>query len=195
MSYGPDAFIKTNSDGSYVTFNFNGQQMPVIADATYDELWDKGKGNYTNYARQYLGSTLSFVKSQAFEYQCTHEVGKEGAGYISTAIGLGTIHHPELAVAKNAWYTSVPTVLPTTDVANQTINSFTELGSSGNFGQSKNQTNLFIDIIVNGFTGEGTSSAEQTAKTVAETWHGSQYLELKETAWQELLTYYNSMNK
>ena len=23
MSYGPDAFIKTNADGSYVTFNFN----------------------------------------------------------------------------------------------------------------------------------------------------------------------------
>ena len=195
MSYGPDAFIKTKSDGSYETFNFNGKQMPVIADATYAELWDKGKGNYTNYARMYLGSTLSFVKSQAFEYQCTHEVGREGAGYISNAIGLGTIHHPELALAGNAWYTSVPTVLPTTDVANQTINSFTELGSSGNFGQSSKQTNLFIDIIVGGFSGEGTANAEQTAKTVAETWHGSQYLELKEAAWQELKTYYNSLKK
>lgn len=195
MSYGPDAFIKTHDDGSYVTFNFNGQQMPVIADETYAELWDKAGGNYTNYARKYLGSTLSFVKSQAFEYQCTHEVGKEGAGYISTAIGLGTIHHPELALAKNAWYTSVPTVLPTTDVANQTINSFTELGSSGNFGQSKDQTNLFLDIIVKGFTGEGTANAEQTVKTVTDTWHGSQYLELKEAAWQELVTYYNSLSK
>ncbi len=195
MSYGPDAFIKTNSDGSYVTFNFNGKQMPVIADKTYDELWEKAKGNYTNYARMYLGSTLSFVKSQAFEYQCTHEVGKEGAGYISTAIGLGTIHHPELALTSNAWYTSVPTVLPTTDVANQTINGFTELGASGNFGQGKDQTNLLVDIICSGFTGEGTASADQTVKTVSETWHGSQYLELKEAAWQELVTYYNSMNK
>lgn len=35
MSYGPDAFIKTNDDGSYVTFNFNGKEMPVIADATF----------------------------------------------------------------------------------------------------------------------------------------------------------------
>ena len=76
MSYGPDEFIKTKADGSYVTFNFNGKMMPVIADATYEELWDKAGGNYTNYARQYIGSTLSFVKSQAFEYQCTHEVGK-----------------------------------------------------------------------------------------------------------------------
>ncbi len=195
MSYGPDAFIKTNDDGSYVTFNFNGKQMPVIADKTYEELWEKANGNYTNYARQYLGSTLSFVKSQAFEYQCTHEVGKEGAGYISTAIGLGTIHHPELALASNAWYTSVPTVLPLTDVATQTINGFTELSSGVNFGQGKKDTNMFIDIICNGFSGEGTANAEQTLKTVTETWHGSQYLELKEAAWQELVTYYNSTNK
>ena len=103
MSYGPDAFIKTNEDGSYVTFNFNGTEMPVIADATYAELWEKASGNYTNYARQFLGSTLSFAKSQAFEYQCTHEVGKEGAGHISTAIALGTIKHPELAVTENPW--------------------------------------------------------------------------------------------
>ncbi|MBE5770504.1 MAG: hypothetical protein E7336_03905, partial [Clostridiales bacterium] len=66
MSYGPDAFIKTNADGSYVTFNFNGTEMPVIADATFAELWEKASGNYTNYARQFLGSTLSFAKSQAF---------------------------------------------------------------------------------------------------------------------------------
>ena len=87
--------------------------MPVIADVTNELLWSLGKGNYTNFARYYLGSTLSFMKSQAFEYQCTHEVGKEGAGKISTAIGLGTIKHPLLAVAENPWYTSVPTVLPT----------------------------------------------------------------------------------
>ena len=110
MSYGPDAFIKTNPDGSYATFLFNGQEMPEIADATYQELWDKANGNYTNCARMYLGSTLSFAKSQAFEYQCTHEVGKEGARHISNAIGLGVLRHPELEVTENPWYTSVPTV-------------------------------------------------------------------------------------
>ena len=111
MSYGPDAFIKTNADGSYVTFNFNGQPMPVISDATYTELWEKASGNYTNYARQFLGSTLSFMKSQAFEYQCTHNVGKEGAGYISTAIALGTIKHPELAMTENPWSHQTKTIL------------------------------------------------------------------------------------
>lgn len=188
MSYGPEAFRSTE------TFMFNGKEMPKIADATYAELWEKANGNYTNYARQYLGSTLSFVKSQAFEYQCTHEVGKEGAGYISTAIGLGTIKHPELALASNPWYTSVPTVLPNTKVENDKIAEFTELGSSGRFGQGKEQQNLFVDIICGGFSGEGTSSAAETVTTISETWSGKQYLALKEQAWQKLVTYYSEIN-
>lgn len=188
MSYGPAAFRSTE------TFMFNGEEMPKISDATYAELWEKAKGNYTNYARQFLGSTLSFVKSQAFEYQCTHEVGKEGAGYISNAIALGTIKHPELALADNMWYTSVPTVLPNTKTENDTIAGFSELGSSGRFGQSKDQQNLFVDIIVGGFSGEGTSSADETVATVSNTWSGAQYLQLKETAWQYLVQFYNSNN-
>ena len=188
MSYGPDAFIKQGE-----TFMFNGQEMPVIADATYAELWEKASGNYTNYARQYLGSTLSFAKSQAFEYQCTHEVGKEGAGYISTAIGLGTIKHPELALTSNPWYTSVPTVLPNTKAENDLIGGYTELSSKGKFNQSKDGENLFVDIIIGGFTGEGTSSAEETVTTVSDTWSGKQYLQLKQDAWQRLVDYYNSL--
>lgn len=190
MSYGPAAF---RNDAK--TFLFNGKEMPTISDAAYAELWDKANGNYTNYARMYLGSTLSFLKSQAFEYQCTHEVGREGAGYISTAIGLGTIKHPELAiVSDNMWYTSVPTVLPTTKAENDTINGFSELGGGGYFGQSKDQQNLFLNIIVGGFSGEGTSSVDETVATVTNSWNGAQYLQIKETAWQYLLQFYNSNN-
>ncbi len=192
MSYGPDAFIKTNDDGSYVTFNFNGEEMPVIADATYEELWEKASGNYTNYARQYLGSTLSFAKSQAFEYQCTHEVGKEGAGYISTAIGLGTIKHPELAVTENPWYTSVPTVLPTTTQENDMINSYTDLRNK--FDQNKSGANVMVDIIASGYTEEGLGSADEAVTTVQETWSGKQYLQLKQDAYDRLISYYNSLN-
>ncbi|MCI7760429.1 MAG: hypothetical protein MSH49_10445 [[Eubacterium] saphenum] len=194
MSYGPDAFIKTKADGSYETFNFNGEQWPVIAEATEAELWDKAGGNYTNYARMYLGSTLSFVKSQAFEYQCTHAVGKEGAGYISNAIALGTIKHPELALASNPWYTSVPTVLPNSKVVNDQIATFAELSTKGKFSQSKGGENLFCDIIAKGFSGEGTASAADTLKTVSETWKGAQYLQLKQLAWQRLVDYYKDIN-
>ena len=186
MSYGPEAFRKAGE-----TFLFNGKQMPVIADATYAELWEKANGNYTNYARQYLGSTLSFVKSQAFEYQCTHEVGKEGAGYISTAIGLGTIKHPLLEVSENAWYTSVPTVLPNTKNENDLLNTYVELTANGKFSSGKGGENLFVDIIVNGLS----DSAETLAATVTGDWHGKQYLALKESAWKKLLTYYEGLSK
>ena len=197
MSYGPDAFIKTKADGSYVTFNFNGQEMPVISDATYEELWDDnvGKGNYTNYARQYLGSTLSFVKSQAFEYQCTHKVGKEGAAKISNAIALGTIKHPELAITENPWYTSVPTVLPTTKAENDIIADYSELASSGKFSQSKKEFNLLVDFICKGYNGAGTDSRANTINTVKENWGGAGYLTIKEGAWQKLVRYYNNLNK
>jgi len=168
--------------------------MPVIADATYAELWEKASGNYTNYARMYLGSTLSFAKSQAFEYQCTHEVGKEGAGYISTAIGLGTIKHPELALTENPWYTSVPTVLPNTKVEASNLNSYTELTSNGKFSSAKGGENLFVNIIANGFDGLDASDAEGMAKVVTENWYGDKYLELKNDAWDRLQAYYATLN-
>ncbi len=193
MSYGPDAFIKTNEDGTYVTFNFNGKEMPVIADATYAELWDKASGNYTNYARQWLGSTLSFAKSQAFEYQCTHEVGKEGAGKLSVAIGLGTIKHPELAITENPWYTSVPTVLPNTKQENDMIASFAELPNKFNGGKGKQ--NLFVDQIVAGYAVEGMSDAAESAAYTASAMSGKQYLALKQRAWDRLVEYYNNLAK
>ena len=193
MSYGPDAFIKQNEDGSYVTFNFNGKEMPVIADATYAELWEKASGNYTNYARQWLGSTLSFAKSQAFEYQCTHEVGKEGAGKISVAIALGTIKHPELAITENPWYTSVPTVLPNTKVETSKINEFSELTTK--FNSAKDKQNLFVDQIVAGYAVEGMSDAEESASYVTTTMGGKQYLMLKEQAWKRLQAYYEELSK
>ncbi|MGN1015766.1 MAG: hypothetical protein ACI4PL_02100 [Faecousia sp.] len=188
MSYGPDAFIKEGE-----TFMFNGQEMPVIADATYDELWEKASGNYTNYARMYLGSTLSFVKSQAFEYQCTHVVGKEGAGYISTAIGLGTIKHPELAVTANPWYTSVPTVLPTTQSENDEIASLTELKNSFSSSKGDDQVNILVDQIVAGYARDGMGSAEQAAEYVVSTMNGKLYLFDKQAAFERLLDYYNSL--
>jgi len=167
--------------------------MPVIADATYAELWDKASGNYTNYARMYLGSTLSFAKSQAFEYQCTHEVGKEGAGKISTAIALGTIKHPELAITENPWYTSVPTVLPNFKVENDELNTYTELTPNGKFSLTKDGENVFVDLIVKGFTLDGMTSPEEAVATVDTSWFGYDYLLLKGDAWTRLLDYYNSL--
>ena len=198
MSYGPKAFIKTDANGNYVTFNFNGQQMPVIADATYAELWDKASGNYTNYARQYLGSTLSFMKSQAFEFQCTHEVGREGAGHISTAIGLGTIKHPELAITENPWYTSIPTVLPTTKAENDIVKGYTNLTKMFSTSKGDDQVSILVNMIANGYAGAGDAAikdAASAADTVANAWSGASYLDIKQGAWENLQDYYKSLDK
>ena len=200
MSYGPDAFIETNADGSYVTFDFNGEQKPVIASATFDELWSLASGNYTNYARQYLGSTLSFVKSQAFEYQCTHAVGKEGAAKISNAIKYGTIKHPELAVTENPWYTIVPTTLPNTKAENDAISKLTDLSANGKFSQSKDSDtaspeNLLIDVIVYGYKGDGLDSRAALLDTVNNVYGSAQYITLRQLAWERLLEYYENLEK
>ena len=132
------------------------------------------------------------MKSQAFEYQCTHEVGREGAGKISMAIGLGTIKHPLLAVAENPWYTSVPTVLPTTKNENQQLGEYTDLNSK--FQGGKDQENALVDIIAAGFTAEGMGDPEEAAQTVADDMKGVQYLDIKEGAWEALLEYYEELN-
>lgn len=196
MSYGPDAFIKHDAQGNMVMFDFNGEQWPVISDETYAELQEKAGGNYTNYARFYLGSTLSFVKSQSFEYQCTHAVGREGAAKISAAIAKGTIKHPELAVkTDNMWYTSVPTTLPTTDTENTQINGFTELSSNGKFSQSKDKSNVLISMIAAGYSVENLGSRANTITKVTNDWNVGTYLTIKSTAWTRLLAYYNDLTK
>ena len=169
--------------------------MPVIADATYAELWAKASGNYTNYARMYLGSTLSFVKSQAFEYQCTHDVGKEGAGYISVAIGLGVIKHPELAITENPWYISIPTVLPTTQAENDEIASLTELKNSYSSSKGDDQVNLFVNQIVAGYAQAGMGSAAESAEYVKNSMNGKLYLYDKQAAYERLLEYYENIAK
>ncbi|MBQ1300144.1 MAG: hypothetical protein IIY25_03440, partial [Erysipelotrichaceae bacterium] len=162
MSYGPDEFIKVKDASvevktwadvpkKYETFNFNGTEMPVVADATFAECQKLTGGNYTNYARQYLGSTLNgFPKSQAFEYQMTHEIGKKGAAILSAGIAKGVIKHPLLTVnTANMWYTQVPTVFPTTAEQTNTLNGYTDL--STRFSTSKGGESEFYNIIVNGY--------------------------------------------
>ena len=198
MSYGPDAFVKHDANGKVETFEFNGEQWPVISDKSYEDLWALSNGSYTDYARQYIGSTLSFVKSQAFEYQCTHEVGKEGAANLSYAIKFGTIKHPELALASNSWYTSVPTVLPQEVGETNAINELTVLSNKGQFGSGKEEVNLFVDIIAKGFTGEAASTPAATAEKVSKTvedggWGGTTYLARRNDAWHRLLDFYKGL--
>ena len=206
MSYGPDAFIKVKDETvevkswadvakKYETFDFNGRQMPVVADATFAECQELTGGNYTNYARQYLGSTLNgFPKSQAFEYQMTSEVGKKGAAILSTAISKGVIKHPLLAVNDdNMWYTSVPTVLPTSAEQANTLSSYADLVN--NFQQSKGGVSVFYDIMKDGYG--SIAGAENTAAGYADfvknNWSGAAYLMIKQSQWNQLKGFYETI--
>jgi len=206
MSYGPDEFIKVKDasvevktwadlDKKYETFNFNGKLMPVVADATFAECQKLTGGNYTNYARQYLGSTLNgFPKSQAFEYQMTHEIGRKGAAILSTAIAAGVIKHPLLTVnTANMWYTQVPTVFPTTAEQTNTLNGYTDL--STRFSTSKGGESEFYNLLVNGYG--SIAGAEPTAQGYADfvknTWSGSAYLMIKQAQWATLKAYYDTI--
>ena len=206
MSYGPDAFIKVKDETvevkswadvakKYETFDFNGRQMPVVADATFAECQELTGGNYTNYARQYLGSTLNgFPKSQAFEYQMTSEVGKKGAAILSTAISKGVIKHPLLAVNDdNMWYTSVPTVLPTSAEQANTLSSYADLVN--NFQQSKGGVSVFYDVMKDGYG--SIAGAENTAAGYADfvknNWSGAAYLMIKQSQWNQLKGFYETI--
>ena len=213
MSYGPDTFIKVKDatkkvttwadvDQKYETFDFNGQKWPVISDGCKSDLKSKASGNYTNFARRYLGSTLNgFPKSQAFEYQCTSETGKKGSAVLSAAISKGVIKHPLLAVnTSNMWYTSIPTTLPVTAQQDSLLKTYTDL--TDNFSTAKGKKNVFYQIISGGYekaSGDGTvggkTNAADLAAYVANDWKGTAYLNVRNLQWNTLLSFYNTLNK
>ncbi len=72
-------------------------------------------GDYTNYARYFIGSTLPVGnKDQGYEYQSTAQCAITGAAMVSTALQNGTVKHVKLTLAdgENPWYLIVPTALP-----------------------------------------------------------------------------------
>ncbi|MBR6957733.1 MAG: hypothetical protein IKH73_04710, partial [Erysipelotrichaceae bacterium] len=146
------------------------------------------------YARQYLGSTLNgFPKSQAFEYQMTHPIGKKGAAIMSAAISKGILKHPLLTVnTANMWYTQVPTVFPTTAEQTNTLNGYTDL--STRFSTSKGGESEFYNIILNGYgsIAGAETSAQGYADFVKNNWSGQAYLLIKQAQWKVLNDYYNS---
>ena len=191
MSYGPDAFLKHDANGNVVTYIFNGEEWPEISDQVEADVWDPDVGatSYTNYARWYLGSTLSFMKSQAFEFECTHEVGKIGGEMLSKAIALGTIKHPLLSVnTENMWYTSMPTNLPLEPTESKQIADYSELNTK--FGTSKDGENIQVDIIRNGFTDSVMKDPQSTADNVANAWNCKAALAINEMALQRALESY-----
>lgn len=203
MSYGPSAWR------SGQTIDYKGQQVPELSAAALNELWTLAKGNYTNYARYYLGSTLpiGFVKDQGMEYQCTTDEGKMGAQKVSQAIALGTLKHVVPTIESNLWYSMVPTVLPTTTEADTIIDSLAALQDAGLYSKSKNKYNIYTDVIIYGYGSTETlshtlmttmpASAQELANYFLDNTNaqGKRYVGFQQLAWNALKAYYDEKLK
>ena len=198
MSFGPAAW----RDGDK-TITYKGTQQPKMSEAALTELWEIAAGNYTNYARYYLGSTLpiGFVKNQAMEYQCTTVKGQAGAEIVGNAIAKGIIKHVSPNVNESSlFYTMVPTTLPTTAQQDLLLGTFSLLGEKGFFArESGSKFNIFDTVIRVGLGGTVDSMHDLKGDMFADASEyltfvaangGSQYSAIKKLAWKDLLDYY-----
>ncbi|MCR4652828.1 MAG: hypothetical protein K5744_03950 [Eubacterium sp.] len=186
MSYGPDACIRKKEDGSYAMFSYEGREIPEISPELYEEIWKKD-GNFTDYARRYLGSTLGILKSHAVEYQCMEDAGKEGEANIENAVALGVVRHPELSQEENLWYSLIPTTFPLTRKEMDLLNIYPDMNDC--FSPSKDGNNLLVDIIVNGFEGTADSEAKIAYKVNKEM-GGGESLKIMQSAMDRLFLCY-----
>lgn len=174
MSYGPDAYLAKEADGSIKGRNYQGKAVPVLSDACKQERKTLTGGNYTNYYRYYLGGTfpVGYVKEQGREFQTVSTKAQPSLGDINTAIELGVIQHVNHGSGNASNRQDiVPTTLPFTETENSAIASqFTDL--SDFFTDNKNKaTAPRYDIVKNGFgkVGDYDRSEANYLKTVNET--------------------------
>ena len=203
MSFGPEAWRDGNK-----TITYKGTQQPKMSEAALTELWDIAAGNYTNYARYYLGSTLpiGFVKNQAMEYQCTTVKGQAGAEVVGNAIAKGVIKHVSPIVDEDhLFYTMVPTTLPTTKGQDTELATFSMLTANGFFArESGTKFNIFDAVIRVGLGGQMSSMHTLKENMFADAAEylefvqdngGSQYIGYKRMAWDYLLEFYKAKIK
>ncbi len=131
----------------------------------------------------------SFIKAQGYEYQCTTEKGRIGLDQISNALVLGTIKHPQHSFASNPWYTMMPAVLPISYSYSDI--TFPESDYNHYFRTTGGGKNLFVDIIANGYSGEGTSNRAEVINSVRTKWEGNVTIKNRNDAWDRLLEFYN----
>lgn len=160
----------------YTGTPYNGTQVPTITDlnekfylgkdisvGSNSIAMGKGnigfneKGNYTNYARRAIGSTLPIGnKNQGFEYQATARCGIDGAATVTKALLNGTLKHVKLNLDEgdSAWYLIAPTALPMTSSDQEVLKNSYQTKISGTYflnnSATTQTTNVFIDLLYYG---------------------------------------------
>lgn len=154
MSYGPDRYLAKNADNSIKTMNYQGQQVPVLAEGTLTELKELASNNYTNYYRKWLGATfpVGYVKQQGMEYQCVTEKGKVGLDKINKAIELGVLKHVTVQNNTGAarWFNMIPTTFAFSASEQTSITTnYQTLNEAIN--NTNGKSNIWTDYVIYGF--------------------------------------------
>lgn len=159
-SYGPDAYLAKESDGSLKGRNYQGKAVPVLSDGCKEELKDLAGGNYTNYYRYYLGGTfpVGYVKEQGREFQTVSTKAQPSLNDINNAIALGVLQHVNHKSGNaNHRQDIVPTTLPFTEAENKAVaQDFTPVNNFFTETKGVDISNSRFTIIKNGFGKIGT---------------------------------------
>lgn len=193
MSYGPDAYLAKNEDGSIKTMDYQGKQVPVLSDDCKEELATLASGNYTNYYRYYLGATLpvGYVKEQGMEYQCVSEKARPALNVLNKAIQYGVLEHVN-HLANNTKHINdiVPTTLPFTKAEEGTLGSnFTDLNTA--FTSDKKKIMTISKVVIGGWDTYDTfdfSSKQNYLNTINTTFKLNQMVTLYNDAYTRYLS-------
>ncbi len=193
MTYGPDSYIEHDESGNMVMMQYKDRQVPVIKEEVLQELKNPslGAGNYTNYYRRYVGSTLpiGFVKEQGMEYQSVDAKGAIGLDYINNAVKLGTLKHAKVTKdASNVQNSLVPTTFALSE--SQTTNVNTEcLILNDNFNNSSaDGFNIFHNYVMYGFNNAAkeTLTKEALINKINVEWKLNVYLTTYQSAYAKM---------
>ncbi len=197
----------------YTGTYYNGKMVPTMTDESKSLFFSVAEGNFTNYARQYLGSALNFGnKDQGFEYQCTAKCGLIGSDIWAIANVNGTIKHTVQTIdTNNWWYTLVPSSLPFTNahinamsVTYKSVSGYGNAANANFFYANKSASgNILTDVMYKGYAKAGEKLTGMESFLIQPDAQGfinmlkGEGMEAVDgfltQAWNKLKTYYNTL--
>ena len=107
--YGPEAWRQG-------TITYQGKEIPAFHPKVLEEIQTLGKGNMTNYLREYVGATnpIGHIRSLGLELQTVSEQGLSGYNRVRNAVEAGVFRLLGLYDKNDKWYYPVPNVFPLT---------------------------------------------------------------------------------
>lgn len=107
--FGPEAWRQG-------TIDYQGGKIPAFHPQVLEEIQTLGKGNMTNYLREYVGATnpIGHVRSLGLELQILSEQGESGYNRVRNAVEAGVLRLLGLYDKDDTWYYPVPNVFPLT---------------------------------------------------------------------------------